>query len=84
MTKTENLIINWLEGAENLNIREIDRFVSGIKRDIEGVKNSIKLEYNNGLAEGCINKLKTIKRIMYGKSSFNTLRTKILKLENLK
>ena len=56
--KSENLLISWLEEAENLKIREIDRFVSGIKRDIEGVKNSIKLGYNNGLAEGCINKLK--------------------------
>ena len=34
--------------------------------------------YTNGLAEGFVNKLKTIKRSMYGKASFQTLRRKIL------
>ncbi len=33
---------------------------------------------NNGSAEGKVNLLKTIKRIMYGKSSFITLKTKLL------
>ncbi|HWQ89813.1 MAG TPA: transposase, partial [Desulfitobacteriaceae bacterium] len=35
-------------------------------------------EYNNGLAEGSINKLKVIKRIMYGRNSFEMLRNKLL------
>lgn len=43
-------------------IREIDRFVKRIKRDIEAVRNAIRYEYNNGLAEGLVNKLKVIKR----------------------
>jgi len=45
---------------------------------MEAVRNAIKYEYSNGLAEGCINKLKVIKRIMYGRCSFETLKTKIL------
>jgi hypothetical protein len=31
---------------------------------VEAVKNAIRYEYNNGLAEGSVNKLKLIKRIM--------------------
>ncbi|NLW27452.1 MAG: transposase, partial [Hungateiclostridium saccincola] len=37
-----------------------------------------------GLVEGCINKLKVIKRIMYGRCSFETLKTKILQLEKMR
>ncbi len=28
------------------------------------------MNYNNGLAEGSVNKLKVIKRIMYGRNNF--------------
>ncbi|WP_399547986.1 transposase [uncultured Clostridium sp.] len=41
----------------------------------------IKYDYNNGLAEGSVNKIKVIKRIMYGRCNFNTLKNKVLKLE---
>ncbi|WP_235827714.1 transposase [Acetivibrio saccincola] len=41
---------------------------------MEAVRNAIKYEYSNGLVEGCINKLKVIKRIMYGRCSFETLK----------
>ncbi|MDR3540530.1 MAG: transposase, partial [Desulfosporosinus sp.] len=34
-----------------------------------------------GLAEGSVNKLKVIKRIMYGRNSFEMLRKKLLRLE---
>jgi len=73
-----------MEGAKNLNIPEINSFINGIERDMEAVRNAIKYEYSNGLAEGCINKLKVIKRIMYGRCSFETLKNKILRLEKMR
>lgn len=72
----------WIEKSKDLNIREINSFIAGITRDIEAVNNSIIYEYSNGLAEGKINKIKVIKRIMYGRCNFNTLKNKILKIEN--
>lgn len=72
----------WIEKSKALNIRELNSFIAGITRDIEAVNNAINYEYSNGLAEGKINKIKVIKRIMYGRCSFITLRNKILKLEN--
>lgn len=74
---------DWIEEAQNLQIREIDSFVIGLQRDIDAVKNAIKYNYNNGLAEGSVNKLKVIKRIMYGRCSFETLRIKTLQLEKM-
>ena len=45
---------------------------------IEAVKNAIKYDYSNGLTEGFNNKTKVIKRVMYGRCSFDLLRLKIL------
>lgn len=72
----------WIEKSKSLNIRELNSFITGITRDIDAVNNAITYEYSNGLAEGKINKIKVIKRIMYGRCNFNTLRNKILRLEN--
>jgi transposase len=55
-----------------------------MKKDITAVKNSILYSYNNGIAEGSANKLKVVKRIMYGCNSFLLLKSKILRLELLR
>jgi transposase len=68
----------WLNKLEKLNKIGLNSFAEGVRRDIEAVKNAIAYQYNNGLAEGHINKIKLIKRIMYGKCGFNTLRNKVL------
>lgn len=70
----------WIKRAKTLNIRELNSFIAGIERDLEAVKNSINYEFSNGLAEGTVNKIKVIKRIMYGRCSFELLRKKILLL----
>jgi len=75
-------LFGWLKKAKSLNIREINSFVAAVERDFMAVYNAIALDYNNGLAEGKVNKLKLVKRIMFGKGSFSTLRNKVLLLEN--
>ena len=75
---------HWIEKTKKLNIREMNRFILGLERDLEAIQNPIIYDYNNGLAEGSINKVKVIKRIMYGRCSFSTLRSKVLMLEQLK
>lgn len=68
----------WLQKLEAFNIPELQTYVNGIRKDVEAVKNGIENEYNNGLAEGSVNKIKVIKRIMYGRNSFELLKAKIL------
>ena len=63
---------------EKFNIPELQTYVNGIRQDIVAVKNGIAMQYNNGLAEGSVNKLKVIKRIMYGRNSFELLKAKVL------
>jgi len=73
----------WLEKAEGYKIEELTTFVNGIQEDITAVKNSILYDYNNGLDEGSVNNLKVIKRIMYGRNSFELLRAKLLRYEEI-
>lgn len=77
-SKKENKLDSWIVETKKLNIQEFNSFINGIERDIEAVKNGIKYEYNNGLAEGSVNKIKVIKRIMYGRCSFALLKQKVL------
>ncbi|MBN1048305.1 transposase [Clostridium botulinum] len=58
--------------------------MKGFKNDYNSIENAIILDYSNGLAEGSVNKLKTIKRIMYGRNNFELLRSKVIQLERLK
>ena len=79
--KDVNELMPWIERAKCLMISEINSFVEGIYRDIPAVKNAINLDYSSGIIEGSINKLKVIKRIMFGRCSFNTLKIKTLSRE---
>ncbi len=67
-------VIGWYTFRLVSAIRKIDKFVNGLKRDIQAVRNAIIYEYNNGLAEGSVNTLKVIKRIIYGRNKFEMLR----------
>jgi len=80
--KIPDELASWLKKAQELKIREIKSFVEDVKRDYEAVYNAIKFDYSNGLAEGKVKKLKLIKRIMYGRCHFSTLRNKVLLVEN--
>ena len=83
-TKRVNELDSWIEATKLLGAEEIISFLNGISRDIEAVKNAIRYGYNNGLAEGSINKIKLYKKIMFGRCSFEVLRYKTLMLEQCK
>lgn len=74
-------IEKWMSEVEKMNIAEINSFINGMQRDIDAVKKAIETDYSNGLAEGSVNKLKVVKRIMFGRNSFELLKSKLLRLE---
>lgn len=82
--KDPDRLDNWIEKAKSLNLPDVNKFIKGITRDIDSVRNSITYTYSNGLAEGSVNKIKVIKRIMYGRCNFETLRRKVLTFEKLR
>jgi transposase len=60
------------------SIKPIKSFASGLCSDYDAVKNSVVSDLSNGFVEGCNNKVKLIKRSMYGRAKLNLLRAKIL------
>ncbi|WP_417393330.1 ISL3 family transposase [Gimesia sp.] len=70
---------NWLERAcsENAPI-DIRRFGKSLKRDEEAVKAAMESIWSNGQVEGQVNRLKMVKRQMYGRASFDLLRARFL------
>lgn len=84
LSKEKDSLPQWITEAEKLELGELNTFINGIKKDIDAVQNAVTFPYSNGLAKSSINKLKTIKRIMYGRCSFELLRKKLLLLESRK
>jgi len=49
-----------------------------LRRDLDAVKQAITSRWSNGPVEGHINRLKMIKRQMYGRAGFELLRARVL------
>jgi transposase len=53
-------------------------FARGLLRDIDAVRAALTLPWSTGPVEGKINKLKLIKRSMYGRAGLDLLRARIM------
>jgi hypothetical protein len=70
----------WAEKAEASGLEAIRGFVRQLKKDWAAVQNAVKQVWSNGPTEGHINRLKTLKRQMYGRAKFELLRARTLPL----
>ena len=57
------------------------RFVRTLRQDIEAVRNAVLEAWSNGQTEGQINRLKTLKRAMYGRAGVDLLRARTMPLQ---
>jgi Transposase len=71
---------DWMDDAHHTGLYGIRRFVLFLRRDIEAVRNAISETWSNGQTEGQINRLKTLKRSMYGRAGTELLRARMLPL----
>ena len=67
----------WLVAAEQSAIPELVSFVQGIRRDYDAVEAALRFEWSQGQTEGKVNKLKFVKRSMYGRARFDLLRRRM-------
>jgi transposase len=72
-TRTGEHLDAWLEHVRTSQIPELQGLVVSIERDKAAVVAGLTLIQNNGLVEGKVNKLKLIKRMMYGRAKFPRL-----------
>jgi transposase len=68
----------WMTAVETTNLPALHGFVRGLRKDLAAVTAGLSMPYSNGPAEGVINKIKLLKRQMYGRAGFALLRQRIL------
>lgn len=68
----------WLAAAQHSSIVELCGFARGIRRDEAAVRAALSLNWSQGQTEGQVNRLKTLKRQMYGRAAFPLLRQRLL------
>jgi transposase len=68
----------WLARVTTSGITELQRFARGLMEDRTAVEAGLTLEWSNGQTEGQVNKLKLLKRQMYGRANFDLLRQRVL------
>ena len=76
--KQGHLLKKWVAEVQGSPVKELKGFARGLLNDYHAVRNAITLPWSNGQVEGQINKLKMIKRQMYGRASFDLLRKRMV------
>src|SRR5580704_17311477 len=61
-------LARWMKKAVASGIYGMKRFVRKLNHDLAAVKNALRESWSNGPVEGHINRLKTLKRQMYGRA----------------
>jgi transposase len=69
---------DWVDQAIASEVRELKGFAKSLLTDFAAVQNAMTYPWSNGQVEGQVNKLKTIKRQMYGRASFSLLRKRLI------
>ncbi|MCX9191314.1 hypothetical protein C3Y87_07785 [Carbonactinospora thermoautotrophica] len=71
-------LTDWMATVLAADLPEPHSFATGLRRDRHAVTVGLTLPWSSGPVEGHINRIKTIKRQMYGRATPDLLRTRIL------
>ncbi|WKK25068.1 ISL3 family transposase [Streptomyces olivoreticuli] len=72
------LLLEWIHQAVQDAPKPMRGFANGLLQDLDAVTAGLTLPWSSGIVEGHVNRIKTLKRAMYGRASFKLLRTRIL------
>lgn len=72
------LLLEWIRQAEQDAPKPMQGFAGFLRQDLDAVTAGLTLEWSSGVVEGHVNRVKTLKRAMYGRASFELLRPRIL------
>ncbi|HEX5502448.1 MAG TPA: transposase [Thermomicrobiales bacterium] len=69
----------WLARAEASGLREFGEFAAGLRRDLAAVAAALTETWSSGQVEGQVNRLKLVKRAMFGRANADLLRRRVLR-----
>lgn len=68
----------WLAEAKACRVRVVESFAATLDQDVAAVRAALTLPWSSGQTEGQINRLKLLKRNMYGRAKLDLLRRRFL------
>lgn len=68
----------WLHGLEISGMPELQAVARSMQQDRAAIEAAVREHWSNGQVEGSVNRLKTIKRTMYGRAGFDLLKVRVL------
>jgi transposase len=79
-TRQEDIWNEWLNQSQQETAPgELRNFAKGLQADQAAVREALRSPWSNGQVEGHVNRLKTLKRQMYGRAKFDLLRKRFLR-----
>jgi len=69
---------SWMQRALADPLTPFHSFAAGLHRDLRAVKAAFESPWSNGRVEGHVNRLKLIKRQMYGRANFDLLSIRVI------
>ncbi|MCT2546792.1 transposase [Streptomyces atratus] len=71
-------LLEWLDAVRKDDLPSPHTLAAGIDRDRDAVIAGLTLPWNSGVVEGHINRIKMLKRQMFGRAGFQLLRKRVL------
>ena len=68
----------WIDAVEQDTLAPLASFARNLRRDPDAVHAGLTLQHSSGRVEGTVNKIKMLKRQMFGRANFDLLRTRVL------
>jgi transposase len=68
----------WLAAVQASHLEAFESFVTGVRQDKDAVLAGLTLPWRTGPVEGQVNRLKLMKRSMYGRAKFDLLKRRVL------
>jgi transposase len=76
--RDSNKMLGWMDRAICGVTTELKGFAEGLRNDWQAIKAAVELPWSNGRTEGHVNRIKWLKRQMYGRAKFDLLRIRVL------
>lgn len=68
----------WIDAAMHSGIAPLRSLANGIRADLDAVRAALSVSWSNGRTEGSVNRLKSVKRQMYGRGKLDLLRLRLM------